>query len=91
MFEGVTVIYFKSYFRDNKLPKGLNQILHSFMMTTSADLNAKENIAVMHFMENEVLRLATRKEFTGILTTNTSPLTQVRLKKKKHSIVYYIY
>ncbi|CAO1426789.1 unnamed protein product [Diamesa tonsa] len=62
--------------RDNKLPKGLNQILHSFMMTTSADLNAKENIAVMHFMENEVLRLATRKEFTGILTTNTSPLTQ---------------
>ena len=51
------------------------------MMTTSADLNAKENIAVMHFMENEVLRLATRKEFTGILTTNTSPLTQVRLIK----------
>lgn len=51
------------------------------MMTTSADLNAKENIAVMHFMENEVLRLATRKEFTGILTTNTSPLTQVRINK----------
>lgn len=53
------------------------------MMTTSADLNAKENIAVMHFMENEVLRLATRKEFTGILTTNTSPLTQVKLNNYK--------
>lgn len=46
------------------------------MMATSADLNAKENIAVMHFMENEVLKLARRKQFAGILTTNTSPLTQ---------------
>lgn len=45
-------------------------------MATSADLNAKENIAVMHFMENEVLKLARRKQFAGILTTNTSPLTQ---------------
>lgn len=63
-------------FRDNQLPEGINQILHSFMMATSADLNAKENIAVMHFMENEVLKLARRKQFAGILTTNTSPLTQ---------------
>lgn len=46
------------------------------MMATSSDLNAKENIAVMHFMENEVLKLAKRKSFAGILTTNTSPLTQ---------------
>lgn len=62
--------------RDNQLPEGVNQILHSFMMATSSDLNAKENIAVMHFMENEVLKLARRKGFSGILTTNTSPLTQ---------------
>ncbi|CRK94770.1 CLUMA_CG008264, isoform A [Clunio marinus] len=62
--------------RDNQLPEGLNQILHSFMMTTSADLNAKENIAVMHFMESEVLKLAKKKKFAGIFTTNTSPLTQ---------------
>lgn len=47
------------------------------MMATSADLNAQENIAVMHFMESEVLKLAQRKYFAGILTTNTSPLTQV--------------
>lgn len=46
------------------------------MMATSSDLDAKENIAVMHYMENEVLKLATRKSFAGILTTNTSPLTQ---------------
>lgn len=46
------------------------------MMATSADLNATENIACMHFMEKEVLSLAKRKGFAGILTTNTSPLTQ---------------
>lgn len=46
------------------------------MMATSADLNASENIACMHFMEKEVLALAKRKNFAGILTTNTSPLTQ---------------
>ncbi|XP_039970507.1 mycosubtilin synthase subunit C [Bactrocera tryoni] len=62
--------------RDNQLPKGLNQILHSFMMGTSSDLNPQENIACMHFMENEVLRVAREKHFAGILTTNTSPLTQ---------------
>lgn len=63
-------------YRDNQLPEGINQILHSFMMATSQDLNAKENIAVMNFMENEVLKLAHRKNFAGILTTNSSPLTQ---------------
>ncbi|XP_063703822.1 beta-alanyl-bioamine nonribosomal peptide synthetase ebony [Culicoides brevitarsis] len=62
--------------RDGKLPEGLNQILHSFMMGTKSDLNAQENIALMHFMESEVLKLAERKNFAGIFTTNTSPLTQ---------------
>lgn len=46
------------------------------MMGTSSELNAQENIAVMHFMENEVLKLAKRRKFAGILTTNTNPLTQ---------------
>ncbi|XP_017479430.1 PREDICTED: mycosubtilin synthase subunit C, partial [Rhagoletis zephyria] len=40
--------------RDNQLPKGLNKILHSFMMGTSSDMSPQENIACMHFMENEV-------------------------------------
>ncbi|XP_053946246.1 beta-alanyl-bioamine nonribosomal peptide synthetase ebony [Anastrepha ludens] len=62
--------------RDNQLPKGLNKILHSFMMGTSSELNPQENIACMYFMENEVLRVAREKQFAGILTTNTSPLTQ---------------
>lgn len=45
-------------------------------MGTNALLNAQQNIAVMQFMETEVLELARRKRFQGILTTNTSPLTQ---------------
>lgn len=58
------------------MPEGKGQILHSFMMGTCAELNAQENVACMHFMENEVLKLAKRKNFAGIFTTNTNPLTQ---------------
>ncbi|KAG4068350.1 hypothetical protein HA402_007870 [Bradysia odoriphaga] len=45
-------------------------------MGTSSHLTAQENIAVMRFMEAEVLKFATRKKFAGLLTTNTNPLTQ---------------
>lgn len=62
--------------RDLQLPQGKGKILHSFMMATHSTLQAKENIAVMQFMESEVLKLATEKNFSGIFTTNTSPLTQ---------------
>ncbi|XP_058061317.1 beta-alanyl-bioamine nonribosomal peptide synthetase ebony [Anopheles bellator] len=62
--------------RDTKLPTGTNQILHSFMMGTCAELSAQENIEAMHFMESEVLELAHRRHFAGIFTTNTNPLTQ---------------
>ncbi|XP_053669616.1 mycosubtilin synthase subunit C [Anopheles nili] len=62
--------------RDSQLPKGTNQILHSFMMGTCAELSAQENIEAMHFMESEVLKLANRRNFAGIFTTNTNPLTQ---------------
>lgn len=62
--------------RDQRLPTGKQNVLHSFMMGTNAELNAQENISCMHFMESEVLKLAKRKNFGGILTTNTNPLTQ---------------
>lgn len=65
--------------RDTKLPPGKNVILHSFMMGTHAELNAQENIALIQFMEEEVIKVAKRKKFTGIFTTNTSPLTQVHI------------
>ncbi|XP_076649113.1 nonribosomal peptide synthetase ebony [Halictus rubicundus] len=68
--------YLEAPIREQKLPKGKGQIIHNFMMTTSSDLNAAENVIVMREMEEYCLQLAKRKEYAGIFTTNTSPLTQ---------------
>uniref|UniRef100_A0A1L8DZM3 Putative acyl-coa synthetase n=2 Tax=Nyssomyia neivai TaxID=330878 RepID=A0A1L8DZM3_9DIPT len=62
--------------RDNQLPPGKNVALHSFMMATHAKLNAQENIKVIQFMEEQNINVAKKNHFTGIFTTNTSPLTQ---------------
>lgn len=62
--------------RDNVLPPGKGKILHSFMMATRSTLTPGENVAIMNFMEDEVLKLAKERQFAGIFTTNTSPLTQ---------------
>ncbi|KAF5303145.1 hypothetical protein FQR65_LT08308 [Abscondita terminalis] len=62
--------------RESHLPEGKGKILHSFMMGTNSSLTPKENVAVIQFMEEEVVRLAKNKSFAGILTTNTNPLTQ---------------
>lgn len=61
------------------MPTEKGKILHSFMMATHSSLTPKENVAVMQFMESEVLELAEKKGFAGIFTTNTSPITQVRI------------
>ncbi|XP_033330320.1 nonribosomal peptide synthetase ebony [Megalopta genalis] len=68
--------YLEAPIREHKLPKGKGQIIHNFMMTTHSDLNAAENVIVMREMEEYCLQLAKRKEYAGIFTTNTSPLTQ---------------
>lgn len=68
--------YLEAPIRERKLPKGKGEIIHNFMMTTSSDLNPAENVIVMQAMEEYCLRLAKRKEYAGIFTTNTSPLTQ---------------
>lgn len=47
------------------------------MMGTEPALSAADNVDVIRFMEEEVLRLARKRSFEGIFTTNTSPLTQV--------------
>jgi amino acid adenylation domain-containing protein len=62
--------------REKQLPQGKGKVLHSFMMATNPSLNYQQNVEVMDFMEDEVLRLAQSKGFAGIFTTNTSPLTQ---------------
>ncbi|XP_043518674.1 mycosubtilin synthase subunit C isoform X2 [Frieseomelitta varia] len=69
--------YLEAPIRERKLPKGKGQIIHNFMMTTSSDLNPAENVIMMREMEEYCLQLAKRKEFAGIFTTNTSPLTQI--------------
>jgi hypothetical protein len=40
------------------------------------DLESKDKIATMGFMEEETINLARRKGFQGIFTVNTNPLTQ---------------
>ena len=48
------------------------------MMGTDASLNAAQNIQVVAGMESEIIRVAKRKNFVGVFTTNTNPLTQVK-------------
>lgn len=62
--------------RDTKLPTGRGQVLHSFMMATAASLPPSTNVLAMQYMEQEVLRIARSRGYAGVLTTNTSPLTQ---------------
>lgn len=69
--------YLEGPIREGQLPKGKGQILHSFMMGTNSSVEAAENVILMREMEEEVFRVARRKGFAGIFTTNTSPLTQV--------------
>ncbi|KZC08307.1 Tyrocidine synthase 3 [Dufourea novaeangliae] len=68
--------YLEAPIRERKLPKGKGQIIHNFMMSTNGDLNPAENVIIMKEMEEYCLQLAKRKEYAGIFTTNTSPLTQ---------------
>ena len=46
------------------------------MMGTAETLDAKDNIGVIDFMEQEVIKQATAKGFKGVFATNTNPLTQ---------------
>lgn len=68
--------YLEKPIRERKLPKGKGQIVHNFMMTTHGDLSPAENVILMREMEEYCLRIARKKEYVGIFTTNTSPLTQ---------------
>lgn len=72
--------YVEGPIRDYKLPKGKGQIIHTSMMGTHSDLNPAENIIVITQMEEYCLQLVKQKEYAGIFTTNTSPLTQVNNK-----------
>nr|XP_050861707.1 mycosubtilin synthase subunit C isoform X3 [Vespula vulgaris] len=68
--------YLEKPIREKKLPKGKGQIIHNFMMATHSDLAPAENVIIMGEMEEYCLRVARKREYAGIFTTNTSPLTQ---------------
>lgn len=72
--------YLEGPIREYKLPKGKGKIIHNSMMATSIDLSPAENVLVIRQMEEYCLQLAKQKEYIGIFTTNTSPLTQVNNK-----------
>lgn len=72
--------YLEKPIREYKLPEGKGQIIHTSMMATSSDLSPAENVHVMGQMEEYCLLLAKQKQYVGIFTTNTSPLTQVNDK-----------
>lgn len=46
------------------------------MMGTAKFLNSSENIQVVSFMEQEILRMAKEMNFDGIITTNTNQLSR---------------
>lgn len=52
------------------------EIFHAFMYGTSEHLNARLNVALMALIEEESCRIAKKKGFKGLLTTNTNPVTQ---------------
>lgn len=54
----------------------MGDVFQSLMMGTAETLDAKDNIGVIDFMEQEVIRHATAKGFKGVFATNTNPLTQ---------------
>jgi len=45
-------------------------------MGTSEDIDESENVFVIQFMEERVIKMAEEKKFFGVMTTNTNALTQ---------------
>lgn len=58
------------------LPQGKSKVFQALVMGTSGELTAKENVEVIHKMEEVNLDVARRKGYVGIFSTNTSVLTQ---------------
>ncbi|XP_018371553.1 PREDICTED: mycosubtilin synthase subunit C-like [Trachymyrmex cornetzi] len=76
----ITVIDFLKYLGEPiikyKLPKDKGHILYANFMGTNSDLNPAENVFAIKYMEEYCLQFAKQKEYAGIFTINTSPLTQ---------------
>jgi len=51
--------------------------LYNFCLFVDGRLPAAQHVAVCHFIEQTVLRLARHGRFSAVLTNNTNPVTQV--------------
>ncbi|CAH1101373.1 unnamed protein product [Psylliodes chrysocephalus] len=59
-----------------QLPPEKGVTFNAFLMAVHSSLTPKENVAVIEFLEAEVINVARSRRFRGILTTNVNPLTQ---------------
>lgn len=69
------------------------------MLGTDQQLSAQENIEVTSFLEEKIIQHGKEREYVGIFSTNTNPLTQVTncliLKSlqtellKKFNLIFY--
>ncbi|CRK87778.1 CLUMA_CG001558, isoform A [Clunio marinus] len=61
---------------EKKIAESFNPLLHCLFMATDENLATRDNIALMLFLESEVINTAKQKHFRGIVTTNTNLLSQ---------------
>jgi acyl-coenzyme A synthetase/AMP-(fatty) acid ligase len=61
----------------HELIQGGKKVLESFMITTHVDLAFNENVAVIDYLEEEIIRLGRENNFDAIITTNSNKLTKV--------------
>ncbi|CAG0902832.1 unnamed protein product [Darwinula stevensoni] len=71
----IVVTGWNESFRSLHIPRG-EKVIHSFMMATDESVSKQENVLIIQIMEEEIIRLAKRKGYSAILTTNTNALTQ---------------
>ena len=55
--------------------------MHGFISGIVDDISPAETVTLMHLIEEETIRMAKEKGYSKLITTNTSPLTRVRVKR----------
>jgi hypothetical protein len=50
--------------------------MYNFLRDTDLSLSARDSIAIIAFIEQEVIKLAKEKGFKGLFGTKTSPISQ---------------
>ena len=58
--------------------KSKRHVLQNFLVATDGTLSPAENVALVQLVEEQTLLLAKTRGYKCILTSNSSPLTQVK-------------